>query len=129
MDILELFEKTKLSFAKLQSQGKCYNYPVKLREDVLILLEHYSVQSLCGTLGITSKTIRNWLDAKNKPEAQSNFISLTLPDETTLAASTIVKELTLQLPQGLSLDLSNQSVDQAVKFICHLVKEFSQCSI
>lgn len=133
MDLLELFESTKKRFAALQADGRCYSYPVKLRNDALKLLEHYSAQTLSSAFGISSKSLRNWQEAKQKDRQQKttpatvDFATLALPSDCN--NNEPEPALRLVLPKGLSLVLPKQPVKQTAQLICSLIKEFDQCCI
>lgn len=132
MTLSALYESTKSSFAKHQSQGKRYHYPAELKEAALKLLSHYSAQNLSKALGITDTTLHNWLKAKQQKQDAicTEFVPVSITDvQPILSSGAISHVLTITLPHGLSLILPEQPVSLTAQLIGALVKELASCSI
>lgn len=130
MEQQELFEKTKTAFADRQAKNKRCHYPDELKKDVISLLEHYPVNMLCDSLGITENRLNGWINAQHQPDTPTlNFMELMLNDSVPAATSTETVTFTLSLPYQCSLSLSKQPMNSAISLVCAVLKEVMPCSI
>ena len=131
MTFIELYDETKSAFAACQKSGRRQYYPKTLKDNAVKLLDYYPIQVLSNALGVTSETLRDWLNkVKSTSEIEPQFVEVTMADEPVKQAASCQRvSLKIQLPNKLELTLSEQTLSSACEFISTLVKEFDTCSI
>lgn len=134
---LQLLEETQRAFMNWQSQNKSKRagYPKALKEQAVKLLAHYPAKRLSQQLGISRKSLRNWLaTCTAQAPLSSAFVPLDLAADqpTSLCPETqqhSAPSIRLKLPHQMELILPLNSRGDIAQWISALVKELNACCI
>ena len=127
--------ETQEVFLAWRAKGHRNRYKnVTLRKQAVNLLEDHPCSVVSKALGVTAQTLKAWqktinaqsIDNKVNPE----FIPIKLNESHSAVLSQKTSpSLTLSLPNGMTLTLSEQALSTTLEFICALSQEMKPCSI
>ena len=140
--------QAKSAFIQWHKQGTSRRHaPMRLKKLAVSLLDHYSLQEVSRSLNISTSRLRYWSDSQPKlvqgaepsNKTTAHFIPISLSNtpvfnqqEKRISNKTTVPlppRVLIRLPQGIQLELVNQSTQQSVQIISALMKELHHASL